>query len=196
MLSLPGKLFFRIILVFTASSMSIAAAQAYAKNKTNSHKVDIQARYLLLDDNQGISTYEGNVVFTKGTLVIKADTMTLYYDGEKLSKVLILGSPADVRHQPDNEAQVHSQAKKMEYLLAEDKLTLTGQAFVTQGSRHFSGETIEYDTRQRIVSASGNPPASNVETAQDAATNSRVHVIIGSDSQNSNETSNGNVSPQ
>ncbi len=140
--------------------------------------INIKSQYLLLDENKGISKYKGNVLFTKDTLTIKADSVTLYYKKDVLTKVLITGSPADVRHAPDNEAKVHSQANKMEYFIAEEKLTLKGKAFVDQGNRHFSGEYIEYDTRQRIISAAG----SKVDTDKLKSTppNRRVHVIIGS----------------
>lgn len=142
--------------------------------------VNIKANYLLLDENKGISKYKGQVLFTKGTLRIKADTVTLYYNGERLTKALIKGSPADVHHAPDNENKVHSQAKEMEFFIAEDKLTLKGQAFVDQGSRHFSGEVIEYDTRQRIITAAGNQTSVvNTENSENTQPNSRVHVIIG-----------------
>ena len=142
--------------------------------------VDIKANYLLLDENKGISKYKGQVLFTKGTLRIKADAVTLYYNGEQLTKALITGSPADVYHAPDNEDKVHSQAKEMEFFVTEDKLTLKGQAFVDQGSRHFSGEHIEYDTRQRIITAAGNQSnVVNTENTENTPPNSRVHVIIG-----------------
>ena len=76
--------------------------------------------------------------------------------------------------------------------LSEDKLTLTGRAFVNQGNRHFSGETIEYDTRQRIISAAGNQSAmtNDEETPTSSATNQRVHVIIGPDTDNNDAISN------
>lgn len=142
--------------------------------------VDIKANYLLLDENKGISKYKGQVLFTKGTLKIKADTVTLFYDGEKLTKALITGSPADVHHEPDNEDKVHSQAREMEFFVSEDKLSLKGQAFVDQGSRHFSGEYIEYDTRQRTITAAGNQSSTvNTENSENTPPNSRVHVIIG-----------------
>ena len=139
--------------------------------------IDITAQYLLLDEKNGISKYKGKVFFKKGTLNIKADTVTLYYNNGKLTKALITGSPADVLHYPDNEAKVHSQANKIEYFVTEDRLTLKGQAFVDQGDRHFSGESIEYDTRQRIITAAGNQ--NKVINAENSRPKGRVHVIIG-----------------
>ena len=142
--------------------------------------IDINAKTLLLDENNGISEYKGNVLFKQNTLRIKADTISLYYKDKKLVKALITGSPADVQHHPDNEAEVHSQAEQMEYFVNENRLVLTGNAFVTQGSRHFSGQQIVYDTRQGTLSAGRNPgSADTLKNAKNNQPNERVHVIIG-----------------
>jgi|GEM_PF-3472914 len=191
MFYLPSKRHLTLIYIFFALSIALNSSLIYAADKSKAQILDIQSQYLLLDEKKGISTYKGKVLLQKDTLIIKADEMTLYYTGEKLDKVIITGSPADVRHAPDNEAKVHSQAKKMEYLIQEDKLTLSGQAFVNQGNRHFSGETIEYDTRQRIISAAGNQSTvtNNNETSTAPAESQRVHVIIGPDADNNDSLS-------
>lgn len=175
-----------VTLLFFTGIYSVEAA-----NKTPVQApIEIKAQYLLLDEAKGISKYSGNVLFTKGTLVIKADTITLYSDGENLTKAVITGSPADVQHQPENEEKVHSQANKMQYIVATEQLTLTGSAFVNQGDRHFSGEVIKYNTQQRIVTASGrNNPGVSIDSAtfKDNPDGQpiidppagRVHVIIG-----------------
>ena len=142
--------------------------------------LDIKAQYLLLNEKSGISKYTGNVLLSKDSLIIKADTVTLYYKNKELFKALITGSPADVHHQPDNEGKVHSQANKMEFFVNEDRLILKGNAFVDQGNRHFSGEYIEYDTRQRIITAAGDQnKLLNAEIEKNSPQNDRVHVIIG-----------------
>lgn len=178
------------LLTFLLLSICVNPAHAAKQSKAKQQTLDIKANYLLLDENKGISTYKGKVIFTKDTLVIKADTVTLYYVGKKLTKALILGSPADVQHEPDNEEKVHSQANKMEYFIDQEKLTLKGRAFVDQGSRHFSGEYIEYNTRQGIMTAAGNQnKAINGEASNNSPANNRVHVIIGPD-ENTEEAEN------
>ncbi len=157
--------------------LNLIVIPVYAANQ--SQIINIKADYLLLDEQKGISKYKGHVLFKKDTLIIKADTVTLYYDGSELTKALITGSPADIRHRPDNEAAVHSQANKIIYLVAEERLLLSGQAFVDQGERHFSGESIEYDTRQRIITASGKAKSSTSEKVKNTPPTGRVHVIIG-----------------
>jgi lipopolysaccharide export system protein LptA len=176
-LSLANCLVF--ILLMTLSINTLHAANN-EQQKREQQAVDIKAQYLLFDEKKGISKYKGNVFFKKGTLSIKADTVTLYYIDKKLSKALIIGSPADVLHYPDNEAKVHSQANEMEFFITEERLILKGQAFVDQGNRHFSGEHIEYDTRQRTITAAGSQNSTvNTKNSKNNQSTGRVHVIIG-----------------
>ena len=166
------------ILAFATLLLTLSgSATTYAKEQQT---IDIKAKYLILDEKKSISKYKGNVLFTKGLLVIKADTVTLYSKNEELIKAIVKGSPADVQHQPDNEEKVHAQAKHMEFFVKEDRLVLKKNAFVDQGNRHFSGEYIEYDTRQRIITAAGNQNKQfNAENTKSTPPKERVHVIIG-----------------
>lgn len=186
MFCLRGKIF----ILFMLLPLYCNAAAIKSKIKAKPQLLTIQADYLLLDEKNGVSKYKGNVLFSKGTLHIKADVITLFFDGQKLIKAFIEGTPADVQHQPDKEAKVHSQAKTMEYLLENDLLILKGQAFVDQGSRHFSGETIEYDARQQTITAAGNKETLN--NTNKTSHKGRVHVIIGPNdvSKNANEKIN------
>ena len=183
MFQLINRLLFASLIVGIIGSTSVYAATKKNK-KLEPEPVDIKSNYLLLDGKKGISIYKGNVLLIKGTLIIKADKITLYSDGEKLTKALIIGSPADVRHNPENEEKVHSQAKKIEYFVEKERLILNGEAFVDQGDRHFSGESIEYDTRQRIITASGQKGAVNTKINPPKR---RVHVIIGPNTKDTEE---------
>jgi len=185
MFCLQNKLLFLLNLLI----MALVINPVQAAN-VNQETIDITAHYLLLDEKKGISKYRGGVFFKKGSLSIKADEVTLYYDNGKLAKAIITGSPADVVHYPDNEAKVHSQAKEMEYFVSQDRLTLKGQAFVDQGDRHFRGETIEYDTRQRTITAAGNQH--NAIKPEKPPSKGRVHVIIGPDGDNEDTGNNTN----
>lgn len=157
----------------------------------NEEIIEIKAQYLLLDDNKGISKYKGDVLFTKGTLVIKADTVTLFYKNKILIRALITGAPADLKHHPINEEKVHSQANKMEFFVNEDRVILKGNAFVDQGSRYFSGEYIEYDARQGIITASSNKnKPHSTKTLKNTPPRGRVHVIIGPTENNTAKNNN------
>jgi len=156
-----------------------------AQSSSKKQVINIKSDTLLLDEASGLSTYKGDVLFTKEGIVIKADSITLNYEKQELTKAIMKGSPVDVQHQPDNEEKVHSQADEMEFFVNEDRLVLKGNAFVNQSSRHFSGEVIEYDTRQRIFTAAANKDENltnkSPENELPHSPAGRVHVIIGPD---------------
>lgn len=174
-------LLFLTLTSFAAGSLAQSNTQTKPVVKKLAPKIiDISAKTLLLDEKNGISEYKGNVLFKQNTLRIKADTISLFYKDKKLVKALITGSPADVQQHPDNEPEVHSQAEKMEYYVEENRLVLTGNAFVTQGSRHFSGQHIVYDTRQGTLTAGSKSDSTDVvKNTKNNQPNERVHVIIG-----------------
>ena len=196
MYCLQNKFFYLLALLIISLAINPVHAANKKGQKLKPQIIDVKAQSLLVDEKNGISKYKGNVQFTKDTLVIKADSITLYFNKEKLTKALIYGSPADVQHQPDNEDKVHSQANSMEFFVTEDRLILKGQAFVDQGERHFSGEYIEYDTRQQTIIAAGNQKDSvstkNSENTQPEGRvhEGRVHVIIGPDENSENDKNN------
>ena len=194
MYCLQNKMLINILLLFLFGGLCFTQLKAQSRIKAQDN-IDIKAQYLMLDEKNGLSEYKGQVVLTKDTLIVKADIITLYHNGNKLVKALIQGSPADVRHQPDNEAAVHSQAKKMEFFVEEDRLVLIGQAFVNQGNRHFSGEHIEYDTRQRIITAGGKLNSSaTADNNENTRPDGRVHVIIGPDEANKDDETKDTIS--
>ena len=154
---------------------------------TQPEPIDIKADYLLFDEKKGLSEYKGQVLFSKKTLKVKANTITLNHQDNRIIKGLIQGSPVEILHAPDNEAKVTSQARKMEYFVTQDRLELLGEASVTQGNRHFSGEHIIYDTRQQNITAGAiqsqleSVKSATIETEPEVEqpSNGRVHVIIG-----------------
>jgi lipopolysaccharide export system protein LptA len=187
------SLLFSVLILVSGLTLAQPASQTAAashKKKQLQQIIDISSQSLLLDDKEGISEYKGNVLFTQNTLVVKADTITLYHKDKKLVKALITGSPADVQHQPDNEAAVHSQANQMEYYVDENQLVLIGNAFVTQGERHFSGEHIVYDTRQKTINAGAILSNPSEKNSQNSQPNERVHVIIGPTTNETDKTVN------
>ena len=155
--------------------------------------VEVSSDSLLLEENEGVATYEGNVLFKKDNLVIKADSITVYQEAGKISKAIITGNPAMVNHKPKNEAPADAQAEHIEYIAASDLLLLTGNALVTRGTQQFSGEKIKYDANEKTLSASGQktivktqeqkpnqkPELKPEQKPEQKPESGRVHVIIG-----------------
>lgn len=127
---------------------------AYALTGDRQQPIHINSDRMVAEESKGYSHYIGNVHITQGSMKIDADEVYIYLVNGLLNKLIIIGSPAKLQQIPDNSTQVvYSQARRMEYFAHTDQLLLMKDAKVLQGSNHFSGEHIEYDTRNSRVSA-------------------------------------------
>ncbi|VAX09862.1 hypothetical protein MNBD_GAMMA25-1318 [hydrothermal vent metagenome] len=132
----------------------ISAKPVAALTADREQPIHINADRMVAEEASGYSHYLGNVHITQGSLVVDADEVYIYIVEGELDKLIILGEPAKLQQLPDNSTElVYSRAKRMEYFASTDRLFLMKNAEVWQGTNRFSGEHIEYDTRNSRVSA-------------------------------------------
>lgn len=132
----------------------IPASPVYALSGDRKQPIHIDADRMIAEESKGYSHYFGNVHITQGSLKIDADEVYIYLVDGLLNKLIIIGTPAKLQQIPDNSTEVvYSRARRMEYFANTDRLILMKDAEVWQGGNHFSGEHIEYDTRNSRVSA-------------------------------------------
>lgn len=130
-----------------------SVSPAYALTGDRQQPIHIDADRMIAEESKGYSHYIGNVHITQGSLKIDADEVYIYLVNGLLNKLIIIGSPAKLQQIPDNSTKiVYSQAQRMEYFASTDRLLLMKDAEVWQNGNHFSGEHIEYDTRNSRVS--------------------------------------------
>lgn len=147
----------------------LAGAQAAPALSTDKDQpISIEADRADIDDNKGISVYQGNVVVTQGSLRLAADTVTVYSPKRNLQKLVAQGAPARFKQRPNGEQEdMRAQALRMEYSVETEKLLLLDGAHLWQAKNEFSGNRIEYDTVNDVVTASKAPSGKE-----------RVQVII------------------
>ena len=130
--------------------------------------INIEADSLDIDEVSGISTYQGNVHYTQGSIVMDADIMVVHIHEGKIEKLEAFGDPVQYRQKLDNEDEnLTAKAKSMEYLADNERLILRENVHVMKGVNVFTGNIIEYNTKDEIVSAR------KAETGEE-----RVQVII------------------
>jgi len=114
----------------------------------------IESDSLDIDEGSGISTYRGNVHYTQGSIVMDADTMVVHSRDGQVQKFEAFGDPAHYQQKLDNkDGHVSAEAKSMEYLADSEKLILRENVHVVKGENVFTGNVIEYSTKDEIVSA-------------------------------------------
>lgn len=143
----------RIVLLLLLGFGLAGGAQALSSDKDQ--PLNIEADTVEIDDKSGVSVYQGSVVATQGTMVLQADTVTVYSPKRELEKVVAVGNPARYKQRPDNKDEdVRAKSQRMEYYADKEKLILLEGGHLWQGQDEFSGNRIEYDTRRDVVNAS------------------------------------------
>lgn len=107
--------------------------------------LEISADRFEADRGKNISMFTGNVVITKGTIRIEADEVRVHAPGGEIQDGTFIGNPVTFAQDPVDAAPIRGAGQRMEYDATREIVTLTGKAWLTQGSDRFSGETIRYD---------------------------------------------------
>lgn len=65
--------------------------------------IHIAAQQATLDQRKGVTTYTGDVQFTQGSMVVKADIITAHFNAEtqKIERIHAVGKPALYQQQPE-----------------------------------------------------------------------------------------------
>ena len=116
--------------------------------------IHISADSARIDDNTGTTTYTGNVRMTQGSMEIRAAKVDLFRENDDVSRIIAIGNPANFRQKPAADKPItNAFGQKLEYKIAAQTVTITGQARVEQDRDTFSGERIVYQMKKAIVNA-------------------------------------------
>lgn len=130
--------------------------------------VHISADSVLFNKPKGLAVYEGNVSITQGTLEIKAHKIEINAPKNEISKITANGSPVSFKQKMDDGNMAIGKADKVVYLIKDKRLSMDGNASLSQKSDKFSSNHIEYSIR------TGELKAGNKKTPG----KSRVNVIF------------------
>lgn len=129
--------------------------QAQALDSDKDKPMNIEADRVDIDDEKGVSTFLGNVVITRGSLIIKGNRVVVYRDKDKgLDKVHSTGTPAHFQQRPEGKANdVVAEGQELFYDAVKEILIVRRQGRVIQGGDAFLGELITYDSKRDLVEA-------------------------------------------
>lgn len=135
--------------------------------------IEIESDHAELDSNQNSLTYKGNIRLTQGSILITGDTLTIYFDNNKQPETIIMeGTPSRYRQLPDDSEHYNeAEAFKVEYYKADHLVIFTGQASMQHAVMSFSGNRIEYDSKN------GKIKLGDIDNS-DELNNERVKIII------------------
>ena len=140
--------------------LALLAASAHAEKADRDKPVNLEADTVTLDDINKISVYQGNVVLTQGTLMLRADRVQVTQNAEGLDKVSAVGRPVAFRQKADGRDEyIEGYADRIEYDGPSGQIELIGQAQLRRGSDELHGAQISYNANTGFYKVVGQPNA-------------------------------------
>jgi lipopolysaccharide export system protein LptA len=153
------------------------AFPAMAEKADKEKPTNIESNRMSSDDTKRMSIFEGNVVLTKGTVVVRADRIVVHQDADGFQFATATGKPVRFRQKgdpKDGKEGVWTDGEALEIRLDDrnERIEMFQRARVTRDQDVVNGEYIFLDQRTDFFS---------VSAAKDAAPTSpegRVKAVI------------------
>jgi len=140
--------------------VALLASPAHAEKADRDKPINLEADTVTLDDIRKISVYQGNVVLTQGTLMLRADRLQVTQNENGLDKVSATGRPVAFRQKVDGRDEyIEGFADRIEYDGVNSQLELTGQARLRRGADELRGAQISYNANTGFYKVVGQPNA-------------------------------------
>lgn len=138
---------------------------AATKTTDFSEPIEVNADRNEASLKQQMLVYSGNVIVKQGTLLIKAEKLTVDRSaGEGKEVFIAVGQPAVYSQVLDGDKPIQASAEEIRYAMATRVLTLTGKAEITQSGSLVRSAKIEYDLLKQQLSAEGEKGKERVTT--------------------------------
>jgi len=155
----------------------LAAAPALAEKADKDKPTNIEANRMSSDDAKRMSIFEGSVVLTKGTVVVRADRIVVHQDAEGFQRTTATGKPVRFRQKGDavggqEGVWIDGEALRVEIDEKNERIELHDNARITRDQDEVRGSYILYDQRSEFFSVS------SAKGAPAAAPGGRVRAVI------------------
>jgi len=140
---------------------------AFAEKADKDKPTNIEANRMSSDDAKRMSIFEGSVVLTKGTVVVRADRIVVHQDAEGFQLTTAYGKPVRFRQKGDRKDDkegiwTEGEALRVEIDDRNERIELFERARVARDQDVVNGEYIFLDQRTEFFSVSaakGSAPA-------------------------------------
>jgi lipopolysaccharide export system protein LptA len=153
--------------------LAAAAVPARAEKADRDKPLNIESDRMNADDARKTAVFEGRVILTQGTLVIRADRLTLRQDKDGYQYGTATGNLATFRQKRDGANEyIDGEAERIEY----DGRAETVQFFERAHLRRDAGD----DVRGNFISYNARTENFSVQSSkeQQASGDSRVRAVI------------------
>ena len=132
--------------------LSPLAASALESDKNQ--PIYIEADSVEIDDGKGVSTFEGNVDVTQGSLRFMADKVIVTRAEGKSDHIHATGNPVTFEQELEGEKEpIRGMARVVEYDTNSEMVHMIGDSVLYQGKDSFKSDRITYDRTKSLVRA-------------------------------------------
>ena len=162
-------------LLILALSISGYSGRVYAEAADRDKPIDLEADSVKVDDAKHTSTYFGNVILTKGTIIIHADKLIVREDQEGFQHSSSFGNPTTFKQKREGKNEyIEGSSQRIEYDARMDKVQLYTKAWVKRGEDIVHGDYIMYDANAEYAEVVGG----GQKSATAGVPSGRVRAII------------------
>lgn len=157
------------------AALALAAGPVLAEKADREKPINLEADRVTVDDAKQISTFEGKVVLTQGTLVIRGDRMEVRQDNEGFKNGITWGNLAYFKQKRDGyDEYIEGWAERIEYDSRADKMQMFNRASMKKGGDEVRGSYISYDAKTEFFQVIGG----GAKAAAAESSDGRVRAVI------------------
>jgi len=146
----------RLLIGCMAGACMVLSATAYAEKADRDKPINVESDRVTVDDVKQISVFEGNVVLTQGTLILRSDRMEVRQDNEGFRQGVAWGKLAYFKQKREGvDEYVEGWAERIEYDSRADKVQLFTRAAMKRSDDDVRGDYISYDATTEFYQVIG-----------------------------------------
>jgi lipopolysaccharide export system protein LptA len=157
--------------VALAGCAMLATPAAFAERADREKPINLEADHMAIDDLKHIQVYEGKVVFTQGTLMIRADKIVVTQDADGFRHgvaTVVPGNLAYFREKRDGaDEYVEGWGERIEYDDKTDRAELFVRARLKRNLDEVRGNYISYDGKTEFYLVKSAADAASASDRQD-----------------------------
>lgn len=123
---------------------ALLAAPVLAAKTDREQPMQVGANQSQTSEKTGITVLSGDVRIDQGSLMIRADRGEIEQKDGEVSRVVFDGAPVHLEQDIDQQGRLKADAKRIEYLLSEQKVVMTGGVRIERPRGVLTGERVVY----------------------------------------------------
>jgi lipopolysaccharide export system protein LptA len=151
-----------ILPLLLCSALTLFPITATAERADREKPINIEADKVSVDERNRTHTFEGNVVLTQGTLVMRGNKLVVMQGADGFQTGVATGTAGKLatfrQKREASQEFIDGEAERIEYDSRNETAKLFGRARIQAGQDLLTGDVIEYDALTENYTAFRLPP--------------------------------------